>query len=100
MDMIINSLYSNRDIFLRELISNASDALDKMRYTSIQNQSALGDNTDLAIRVRGFPEQKKIVIECAQVLPCAANTVWCLAHMAVVHTRLMPCCCAGTQALA
>ena len=65
MDMIVNSLYSNRDIFLRELISNASDALDKMRYTSIQDQSALGDSTDLAIRVRGYPEQKMIVIEYA-----------------------------------
>ena len=64
MDMIINSLYSNREIFLRELISNASDALDKMRYTSIQDQSALGGNADLEVRVRGFPEDRKIVIEC------------------------------------
>ena len=68
MDMIINSLYSNRDIFLRELISNSSDALDKMRYTSIQDQSALGSNTDLEIRVRGYPDDRKIVIEF--VLSC------------------------------
>lgn len=64
MDIIINSLYSNREIFLRELISNAADASDKIRYLSLQDSSVLGDGdlADLDIRIQADAEAKTITI--------------------------------------
>ncbi|MGF1562832.1 MAG: molecular chaperone HtpG [Geminicoccaceae bacterium] len=49
LDLVINSLYTNRDIFLRELISNASDACDKLRYAAIAETHLLEDDPELAI---------------------------------------------------
>ena len=60
MDMIVNSLYSNREVFLRELVSNASDALDKARFNAITDGKDAGE---LRIRVRGDAEARTIVIE-------------------------------------
>ena len=62
MDIIINSLYTHKEVFLRELISNASDALNKIRYQSISKPEALGDHKDLEIRIDFNADEKTISI--------------------------------------
>ncbi len=52
LNLIVNSLYSNKDIFLRELISNASDAIDKLRFKSQTDAKLLGDDTEFKIKIR------------------------------------------------
>lgn len=64
MDIIINSLYSNKDIFLRELISNASDALDKLRFLSLTDKDVLGEGevANLEIKVSLDKANKVLMI--------------------------------------
>ena len=56
MDIIVHSLYSNRDVFLRELISNSADALDKARFLALTDKEALADNPELEIRIKVDPD--------------------------------------------
>ena len=51
LNLMIHSLYSNKEIFLRELISNASDACDKLRFEALHNSSLYGDDAELKIRL-------------------------------------------------
>jgi len=51
MDIIINSLYTHKEVFIRELISNSSDACDKARFMAVQNPDFLGEKKDLEIRI-------------------------------------------------
>ena len=51
MDLMINSIYTNKDIFLREIISNASDAIDKLHYMSLTDNTIKLDKKNLAIKI-------------------------------------------------
>merc|ERR1719450_1596561 len=62
MDIIINSLYTDKQVFLRELISNAADALEKARFHSVQDDSFLGDTKDLEIKLEFDQEAKTLSI--------------------------------------
>jgi len=60
--LVAHSLYSNKEIFLRELISNASDACDKLRFESLANKDLLADDPELRIRVSYDKEARTITI--------------------------------------
>jgi molecular chaperone HtpG len=62
LHLMIHSLYSNQEIFLRELISNASDAIDKLRFEALSDSALLESDHDLAIRVEVDEEAKTITI--------------------------------------
>src|SRR6476620_4690576 len=62
LQLMIHSLYSNKEIFLRELISNASDAADKLRFEAINNGALFEDDPDLKIRVDFDKEARTITI--------------------------------------
>ena len=62
LQLMIHSLYSNREIFLRELISNASDAIDKFRFASLTEAALSSSDGDLCIRIDVDPEAKTITL--------------------------------------
>ncbi|MCL2281989.1 MAG: molecular chaperone HtpG [Fibromonadales bacterium] len=63
LHLMIHSLYSNKEIFLRELVSNAADALDKLRFLSISNSSLLPASSELRIDIAANDETKVLTVE-------------------------------------
>ncbi len=63
LSLVINSLYTNKEIFLRELISNASDALDKLRFAAVTRPELLDSEPKLEIRITARAAETKLVIE-------------------------------------
>ncbi len=62
LDLMIHSLYTHKEIFLRELISNASDALDRLRFESLTNEDLLASDDKLEIRLETDPENRTLTI--------------------------------------
>jgi molecular chaperone HtpG len=62
LHLMIHSLYSNREIFLRELISNASDAIDRLRFEAIADPSLTADDPEYRIRVSFDAEAKTLTV--------------------------------------
>ena len=62
LHLMINSLYSNKEIFLRELISNAADAIDKLRFEGLAKPELIGEDNDFKIRIDIDKDAKTITI--------------------------------------
>ena len=62
LQLMIHSLYSNKEIFLRELIANASDAIDKLRFEALSDASLLSEDSDFRIRVDIDKDRRTITI--------------------------------------
>ncbi len=63
LNILIHSLYKDRDVFLRELLSNASDALNRLRFEMLTNQNVLDSKAELAIRINVDKESRMITIQ-------------------------------------
>ncbi|MFD9951757.1 molecular chaperone HtpG [[Kitasatospora] papulosa] len=84
LQMMIHSIYSNKDVFLRELISNSSDALDKLRLETLRDDSLQADTSDLHIAIEADQEKRTLTVrdngigmshdEVVQVIGTIANS--------------------------
>src|SRR5262245_30485217 len=61
--LIVHSVYSDKDVFVRELVSNAADACEKLRYEAIADPSLLGDDPALGMSIAIDAEQKRLIVE-------------------------------------
>jgi molecular chaperone HtpG len=62
LDLVIHSLYTNREIFLRELVSNASDAIDRARFEAVSDASLLGDNPEWKVRIKADKDARTLTV--------------------------------------
>ncbi|XP_068325991.1 heat shock protein 90-5, chloroplastic [Pyrus communis] len=82
MDLIVHSLYSHKEVFLRELVSNASDALDKLRFLSVTEPHLLGDSGELQIRIKPDPDNGTVTISDTGIGMTKEELIDCLGTIA------------------
>ncbi|KAF8389878.1 hypothetical protein HHK36_024396 [Tetracentron sinense] len=82
LDLIVHSLYSHKEVFLRELVSNASDALDKLRFLSVTEPSLLGDAGELERRIKPDPDNGTITITDTGIGMTREELIDCLGTIA------------------
>lgn len=98
LNLVIHSLYSNREIFLRELISNASDAVEKLRFESLSNRNILENNTDFRVRISLNKENNTIIISDNGIGMTFDETVENLGTIAKSGTKRFLSALSGDQA--
>ena len=87
LHLVTHSLYSHKEIFLRELISNASDACDKLRFEALNNAALYEDQPNLEVRISFDPEAKTITISDNGIGLSSAESVANLGTIAKSGTR-------------
>ena len=87
LDLMIHSLYSNKEIFLRELISNASDAIDRLRFDALSNAALYEHDTDFKIRISFDKEARTITIADNGIGMSRADVIENLGTIAKSGTR-------------
>src|ERR1051325_9366044 len=63
LNILIHSLYKDREVFLRELLSNASDALNRLRFEMVTNQNVLDPTTELSIHIKADKDARMLTIQ-------------------------------------
>jgi len=87
LDLVVHSLYSNKEIFLRELISNASDAIDRARFLSLSDQAILEDDPEWKIKISVDREAKTITVSDNGIGMGAEDIDACIGTIASSGTR-------------